>query len=301
MHRGSGVRFDPALVVATALLSGAACAVAPLPAVVAAGAVALLLWRRLSALALLAAATAFGAGAWRAGRAVSQFEVRRVAVRDALGPPARCAGRGVVATSPVWAHDAIGYLADFRALDCEGRSIPGPVRARLYGGPQHLGRGDQVDIVAQLAPVRLFHEQGLPDPTPRAARQGSLLSGMVLSLDVVRRGSGWRHWIDTARAHTRRRIDATFAPAAAPMARALVLGENDLDPRDDDAFRKSGLAHMLAVSGTHLVFAVVALVRGDRGFCWRASSAGGAFRGGAGIAAAARRGALAGLRRLRRR
>jgi competence protein ComEC len=45
------------------------------------------------------------------------------------------------------------------------------------------------------------------------------------------------------------------------MARALVLGENDLDPDDDAAFRLSGLSHLLAVSGTHLVFAVVALVR----------------------------------------
>jgi competence protein ComEC len=44
------------------------------------------------------------------------------------------------------------------------------------------------------------------------------------------------------------------------MARALVLGENDLDPDDDAAFRRSGLSHMLAVSGTHLVFAVVGLV-----------------------------------------
>jgi competence protein ComEC len=254
------VRIDPALVMAAALLGGAACAVAPLPAVMAAAALALLLRPRLGPAALLVSAAAFGLGAWRAERAVSRFEARRVEVRDELGPPARCAGRGVVATSPVWAHDAIGYLADFRGLDCEGRKIPGPVRARLYGGPQHLGRGDVVEIVAQLAPVRLFHDQGLPDPTPRAARQGSLLSGMVLSLSVIHRGSGWRRIIDTARAHARRRIDATFAPAAAPMARALVLGENDLDPRDDEAFRKSGLAHMLAVSGTHLVFAVVALV-----------------------------------------
>src|SRR6185436_3183210 len=46
-----------------------------------------------------------------------------------------------------------------------------------------------------------------------------------------------------------------------PMARALVLGESDLDPDDDEAFRRSGLSHMLAVSGTHLVFAVLSLVR----------------------------------------
>jgi competence protein ComEC len=44
------------------------------------------------------------------------------------------------------------------------------------------------------------------------------------------------------------------------MARALVLGENDLQPEDARAFQKSGLSHMLAVSGTHLVFAVVAIV-----------------------------------------
>ncbi len=254
------MRIDPALLVATALLGGAVCVVAPLPAVLAAAAIALLLCRRLSAVALLVCVASFGLGAWRAARSVSRFETRRVEVRDELGPPARCSGRGVVATSPMLAHDAIGYLADLEGVDCEGRSIPGLVRARLYGGPQDLGRGDVVDVVAQLAPVRLFHDQGLPDPTPRAARQGALVSGMVLSLQVVRRGSGWRRWIDSARSHARRRIDATFAPAAAPMARALVLGENDLDPRDDEAFRKSGLAHMLAVSGTHLVFAVVALI-----------------------------------------
>jgi len=38
--------------------------------------------------------------------------------------------------------------------------------------------------------------------------------------------------IDRARAHARQRIALTFAPAAAAMARALVLGENDL-PADD--------------------------------------------------------------------
>jgi competence protein ComEC len=53
---------------------------------------------------------------------------------------------------------------------------------------------------------------------------------------------------------------ATFTPAAEGLARALVLGENDLDPEDDTAFKLSGLAHLLAVSGTHRVLAVVGLV-----------------------------------------
>jgi len=45
------------------------------------------------------------------------------------------------------------------------------------------------------------------------------------------------------------------------MARALVLGESDLDPADDRAFRQSGLAHLLAVSGTHLIIVVAGAMR----------------------------------------
>ncbi|HEY3595060.1 MAG TPA: ComEC/Rec2 family competence protein, partial [Polyangiaceae bacterium] len=47
---------------------------------------------------------------------------------------------------------------------------------------------------------------------------------------------------------------------AAPLARALVLGESDLDEADDRAFRASGLSHLLAVSGTHLVLVVAGAV-----------------------------------------
>jgi competence protein ComEC len=70
--------------------------------------------------------------------------------------------------------------------------------------------------------------------------------------------------IDRTRARARERIEATFPADVAPMARALVLGESDLSPDDDAAMRASGLAHLLAVSGMHLVIAVVAAVAGLR-------------------------------------
>ncbi len=44
------------------------------------------------------------------------------------------------------------------------------------------------------------------------------------------------------------------------IERALVIGENDLSDADSTAFRASGLSHLLAVSGTHLVFAVLGIV-----------------------------------------
>jgi competence protein ComEC len=72
-------------------------------------------------------------------------------------------------------------------------------------------------------------------------------------------------WIDRVRARVRARIDATFAPDLAPMARALVLGESDLAPEDDRSFRASGLSHLLAVSGMHLVLVLALVVRGLEG------------------------------------
>jgi competence protein ComEC len=131
---------------------------------------------------------------------------------------------------------------------------------RIAGGPDGLARGDRVFAVVQLAPLELLFNAGLADPLPFAARRGVVLTGTALALEIEAPGRGPLAALDRFRAHVRRRILATFAPDARGMARALVLGENDLDPDDAAAFRKSGLSHMLAVSGTHLVFAVVSIV-----------------------------------------
>jgi competence protein ComEC len=258
------VRVDPVLVVATALLLGACAAVAPLPVAVGAGASLLLLRSRMSRLGWLLGLLALVLSSWRAHWALGDFEAARVAARDALMRPARCAGRAVVVRSPTWAHGSANLVVDLHQGDCEGRPLPSPVRARVYGGPDDLARGDQLELVAKLAPVRLFRNHGLGDPTPLAVLRGYVLSGPALAIEVGERGRGWRAAVDAARAHARRRIVATFSPAVAAMARALVLGENDLAPEEDKAFKLSGLAHILAVSGTHLVFAVVAVVQALR-------------------------------------
>jgi competence protein ComEC len=256
------VRIDPVLVLALAAVGGQAATVAPLPAVMAAAGVLALLAaaRALRWTVLLAAVGLFGLSAWRARASLERFEDERVRVRDAVGPPSRCAGQGVVVASPVRTGDAIAFVAELEGLDCEGRRIPGRIRARLHGGPPDLARGDRFEVVGQLAPLQLFRNAMTHDPLPGAARRGVTLSGAALALDVVERSRGPGALIDRLRAHARSRITATFAPDAEGMARALVLGENDLEPEDDAAFRKSGLSHMLAVSGTHLVFAVLGLV-----------------------------------------
>lgn len=234
--------------------------VTPVAAALAAIGLVTVLARRVSRQTLAWAALGIALTAARAATQVTKFEAVLEGTRATLGAPRRCAGTATVETSPARRAESLGYVARFDSLDCEGRMLEG-TRARLHGGPPDLSRGDRMEIVAQLATVELFHNADLPDPTPGAARTGAVVSGAVLSARIVGRSETPLSWIDRARALARARIDATFAPDAAPLARALVLGENDLPEEDAAAFRASGLSHLLAVSGTHLVFAVLGLVR----------------------------------------
>lgn len=254
------MRLDPLLAISLAALAGGLGVARP-EVVAGALAVALAVVARACGPKVAAVAALAGLlGAWRAEVAVARFEDARIVARDALGPAARCAARAEIRESPVWAHGALGSVAELSAVECDGRPLPGRVLARLHGGPADLARGDRLELIAQLAPLQVFRNLDLPDPTPRAARRGVLWTGAVLSATSTERAWGPLAWIDRGRAHARRRILATFVPAAQPMARALVLGESDLEPAEDEAFRRSGLSHMLAVSGTHLVFAVVSVV-----------------------------------------
>jgi competence protein ComEC len=219
-------------------------------------------------------------GAARGGRAVAGFDQNRALVRQQLGGPVRCAATGTVGTSPVLLHQTAPTLArhpideppmtqapfvaswdaDLERIECDGRAVGRSFRARIYGGPHDLARGDRVFVIADLAPVQLFRNEGLDDPRPGGARRAVMASGGAHDVRVMMRGNGIGTLIDRFRSRVRRRIMATFEPEAVPMARALVLGESDLDEADNQAFRASGLAHLLAVSGTHLVLVVVGAV-----------------------------------------
>jgi len=241
---------------------------------------------------VIAAASFFVVGI-RAERALEHFEDERVAARDHLGPPQRCAAvvritdsptvRTMAATPapalPVQADTcdtssapgadrpterSVNWSGTTEFVDCEHVRLRGPLQLRISGGPEDLARGDVVEVVAGLGPTQLFRNAGLPDPTPNAARRGAVLSGSALVVAVLRPGTSLYSSIDRARAFVRRRIEATYPAVVAPLGRALVLGENDLPDDDAAAFSRSGLLHLLAVSGTHLVIAVLALVHGMR-------------------------------------
>lgn len=255
---------DAAIAIGAGLLAGGLLPFAPGPVLLALGAVWVLVRDRVGRRLVIAVFLAAALGAFRAGRAVARFEAHRDATIEHISAPVRCEARGVVVTSPMLLGGVIRWQAELSELFCEERQVPGIFRARLYDGPPNLARGDVVEVVANLGVVQLFRNVGLADPRPSAARSGIVLSGGVLDAQILDRGRGPPAWIDRARNSVRAQIRRTFPEDAEALARALVLGEDDLDPSDGEAFRVSGLAHLLAVSGTHLTFAVISVVAGLR-------------------------------------
>jgi len=277
---------DELVLTALALAAGSALARAPLPAALAAVATLFLLRRHLTRKTLVLLSLVLVVGALRARQAIDEAAALHARVVEALGPPGRCEGEAVVIRSPVVqrdleaqepsdassadaGHGEARIEVEFSSGACERGPFTEPLRARLHGAPEDLARGDRVRLVADLAPVHLFLNEPLPDPRPSIARSGVAMSGGLVDLERVERGASIGAFIDRARAHVRARIEETFHPEARALARALVLGETNLHEADNEAFRRSGLSHLLAVSGTHLVLAVAGLAAALRALLLR--------------------------------
>jgi len=259
---------DPVLLFAMAALGAAAIASAPGPALIAAICVGIVMWRRgVEPRILLACALVLGAQAARSIVAVGRARELHALSVAAFTPPAVCIGRGEIVESPVASvREEEGVVTvsaraavRLRTGSCDERPIASGTVVRVYDLPDDLRRGDEIEITAKLLPVHLFEHAELPSPWPQIARSEVVASGAAMDVLRVGRGVSLRGAVDAARTFVRRRILATYAPGASGLARALVLGETDLAEDDVSAFRDSGLLHLLAVSGTHLVLVVSAL------------------------------------------
>ncbi|HEX3770997.1 MAG TPA: DNA internalization-related competence protein ComEC/Rec2 [Polyangiaceae bacterium] len=275
-------RLDPVLVGGVALVVGGLAAVGPGPLVGAAAAILALGWvaSRVRGATIVVAAVALAIGAARANAAVRRHEAARTEADASLPRPARCGARGTVASSPVAVRGTLRWDADLEGLVCDGEPVTWSGRATLYGGPPELARGDAIEVVATLAPPQRMWNPSTGDPRASEALRGALRTGGALDVRIERRAWGIVASIDRLRARVRRRIEATFDPDLAPMARALVLGESDLAPADDQAFRASGLSHLLAVSGMHLVLVLALALRSLEGVFCRVEALAARFDGG---------------------
>lgn len=197
----------------------------------------------------------------------------RTSLVTARPAPARCDGIGEVLSSPVRAG-AFRFDVAAEGVHCDGTSDlwSGAVRLYLDEMDEALVRGDRIAFIAQLGVPEAYANDAVEHPGLALGARTPALSGGALYVRLLGRGRGPPAWVDSARNHVRRRIQATFARDTEALARALMLGETDLSLEEGDRFRTSGLAHLLAVSGVHLALAVGASVRGLRALLSRIGS-----------------------------
>ena len=227
-----------------ALAAGAAASLVAVPPPylpAAGGLVALRLPRAgvLVALALLGAVV----GGWRL----------EALAADPLAPRIGHRIEAVATIEEPWRASATSARAE-AALDGGGR-----VLLRLPVGAVRPPRGARVRIAGRLqrprGPFRGFDERTW------LARRG--IHAVVRSADAVpvgRRGGAWGA-IDRGRTVALTVYDGAGRDDAGRMLGALALGADDgLTPATRDAFRASGLAHLLAVSGGNVALLVAAVL-----------------------------------------
>lgn len=261
------MRLDALVLFTFALLFGALSSTYPVHASIAALVVAIVAHRR--GVVAKKVLLFFGLVLLLQGiRGGGRIEAHRIARRELLRflpAPARCDGEGEIRSSPARAG-ALRFDVVADHLECDGvtRAWSGNVRLYLEQADEDIGRGDRVRFIAQLGVPEAYANDAVESPALALGTREPSFTGGALYLRVIRHGRGPPRWVDGARNHVRRRIQATFTSDTEALARALMLGETDLSPDEGDRFRQSGLAHLLAVSGVHLALAVGAGVRGLR-------------------------------------
>lgn len=142
------------------------------------------------------------------------------------------------------------------------------IRLKLPATPSKLEPGQRLRLRARLAVVQSsVSPQGYDFARvawfQRIGATGRMLGEpLVIGNDPPNTVAAW---FDRARERAARRFQAQMPGEAGAVAGALIVGErNSLTEETTSAMRVSGLAHLLSVSGFHLVMVAGALFMGTR-------------------------------------
>ncbi len=219
----------------------------------------------LTALGRLTAAAVFVMAGVAAGGALRAAAVPLADDHVARLPlPATARVEGRLAAEPVrLAPDRTRLLLDTERVD--GRTRSGRLQATVQGPPPPLDPGQRLQVELRLVRARGFRNPGVFDHAAWLRRQGILVVGSGPAAGVTALEAGRPGWPVRVRRAVRGAIERALPPASAALLDGLLLGERaDLPPEIDEAFRRAGVYHVLAVSGFNVALvagSVLALLR----------------------------------------
>jgi competence protein ComEC len=166
---------------------------------------------------------------------------------------------GVLDRRPEWLLAGGGrlFLRDLRVQRSEGSAfVAGKLLVRAREGRTQLCSGDRVLLSTKIRLPRLLGLPGEGDYPRQLAYQGVFATGFVKQADevvLVRSGTGWRHGMDLLAAHLGRFIMTSAPGTEGGILKALLIGDtSDVPDELNDAYARSGVNHILSISGFHV-------------------------------------------------
>ncbi len=132
-----------------------------------------------------------------------------------------------------------------------------------------IRRGDSVSVSGPFAATRSIRAPWEPPARFVEARGAPVVFARAETLVIHAQEGGFFAHIDGLRAALRTFYMEHLETRSAALVRALVLAEVDLPEDVTFAFKRSGLSHVLAVSGMHLTLVAAAALHGSRIFLRR--------------------------------
>ncbi len=155
---------------------------------------------------------------------------------------------GTVASPPE--QSGYGYRADIRVehLWFGSREVLRGGGVEVFAGDLSVGVGDRVRVEGEIS----LPESG-EDGFDYARYLSTKRISAVVEATGVRRVGNRPGWIGAVHRRTDLALGYGLRPEEAAVVRGMVLGDRSLIPEDlDEAFQRSGITHVLAISGQHV-------------------------------------------------
>ena len=171
--------------------------------------------------------------------------------RAELAPLVRIEGR--LADDPIrWAPDRTRLSLDVDGYfdKSDRRPASGRLQVTLYGETAAVGEGQRVSAELKLSRPRGFRNPGGFDYPAFLRREGILLVGSGRAESLAALTADEPPWPVRVKRWAVAAIGAHLPETSAALLAGLILGEKKgLPPEIDEAFRRAGVYHILAVSG----------------------------------------------------
>ena len=156
---------------------------------------------------------------------------------------------GRVASPPE--RSSFGYMADLRVehLWYEGREVLRGGGVEVFAGDLSVSVGDRVRVDGEIS-LPQIGEDGFDYTRYLATKRISAL----IEATSVRPVGEERGWIGQVHRRTDVALAYGLRPREAAVVRGMVLGDRSLMPEElEKSFQRSGVTHVLAISGQHVV------------------------------------------------